>query len=71
MHIEHTNFESLGQEIHQMLGACGVFGATSMYTTLIEVKGLLNEHRVEPLPLLRLLTTVADQVQLYRETAKL
>ena len=71
MHIEHANFEALEQEIHQMLGTCGVLGATSMYTTLAEVKGLLNEYRVEPLPLLRLLTTVADQVQLYRKTENL
>jgi len=70
MHIEHANFEALEQEIHQMLGTCGVLGATSMYTTLKKVKDLLNENKVEPLPLLLLLTTVKDQLLVYRHTAK-
>jgi len=70
MHIEHNDFEALDEEIHQMLGACGVFGATSMYATLGEVKGLLNENKVEPLPLLQLITKVTDQLSVYRHTVK-
>jgi len=35
------------------------------------VKDLLNENKVEPLPLLLLLTTVKDQLLVYRQTAKL
>jgi len=71
MHIEHTDFDALGEEVHKMLGNCGVFGATSMLTTLKEVKDLLNENKLEPLPLLLLLTTVKDQLLMYRHTAKL
>ena len=70
MHIEHNDFEALDEQIHQMLGACGVFGATPMYTTLKKVKGLLNENKLEPLPLLLLLTTVADELLVYRHTVK-
>ena len=70
-HIELNNFEALDKEVHQMLGNCGVFGATSMHDTLKKVKDLLNENKVEPLPLLLLLTTVKDQLLVYRQTAKL
>jgi len=69
-HIELNNFEALDKEVHQMLGNCGVFGATSMHDTLKKVKDLLNENKVEPLPLLLLLTTVKDQLLVYRHTAK-
>jgi len=70
-HIELNNFEALDKEVHQMLGNCGVFGATSMHDTLKKVKDLLNENKVEPLPLLLLLTTVKDQLLVYHQTAKL
>ena len=69
-HIGNHNFESLGQEIHQMLGSCGVFGATSMYATLQKVERLLNEHTVEASPLLLLLATVAEQLQTYNQATK-
>ena len=69
-HIEHNDFEALGQEIHQMLGNCGVFGATSMFATLTEVKTLLNENKIEPLPMLALLATVTEQLLVYRQTGK-
>jgi len=69
-HIEHNDFEALGQEIHQMLGNCGVFGATSMLATLKELKALLNETKIEPLPLLALLATLAEQLLVYRQAGK-
>jgi CheY-like chemotaxis protein len=69
-HIEHNDFEALDQEIHQMLGNCGVFGATSMFATLTEVKTLLNENKIDPLPMLALLATVTEQLLVYRQTGK-
>ena len=69
-HIEHNDFDALGQEIHQMLGNCGVFGATSMFATLTEVKTLLNENKIEPLPMRALLATVTEQLLVYRQTGK-
>jgi signal transduction histidine kinase/CheY-like chemotaxis protein len=69
-YIENHDFEGLGQEIHQMLGSCGVFGATSMYATLQKVERLLNEHKLEPSALLLLIATAADQLQRYHLATK-
>ena len=70
-HIERANFEALGQEVHQMLGSCGVFGATSMSASLKEVEALLNAKKVNDKPLLLLMTTLADQLKMYRKAARL
>lgn len=69
-HIELGDFESLSQEIHQMLGSCGVFGATSMYATLKKMENLLDENKQHPSALLLLLTTATEQLNMYHQAAK-
>jgi len=70
-HMEQHDFDALGQEIHQMLGSCGVFGATSMYDTLQQIETLLNQNQQEPAPIEQLLSTAKEQLQLYAQAAKL
>lgn len=69
-HIEDNNFEALAKEIHQMRGNCGVFGAKSMHTTLLKIENSLDDDKIAPSDLLPLLTTLADQLQMYRNTDK-
>ena len=69
-HIELGDFESLSQEIHQILGSCGVFGATSMYATLKKMENLLDENKQHPSALLLLLTTATEQLNMYHQAAK-
>ena len=69
-HIELGDFESLSQEIHQMLGSCGVFGATSMYATLQKMESLLDENKQEPSALLLLLATATGQLNMYHQAAQ-
>jgi two-component system sensor histidine kinase EvgS len=71
MHIDDHKFEALGEEIHKMLGTCSLVGASSMQVTLKKMKDLSNERNVEPSLLLALLAKIADQLQIYREVAKL
>lgn len=74
-HIEVANFEALGQEVHKMLGSCGLFEATAMYASLQQVESILKAQSKQEKPedtqaLLALLATVADQLHEYRQAAK-
>jgi len=69
-YIEMGAFDTLDEEIHQMLGVCGLFRVDSMQATLDEMKALLGEPNKDPAAFLALLDTAEAQSHVYRGSAK-
>jgi signal transduction histidine kinase/CheY-like chemotaxis protein len=70
-HLEEHEYEALGKEIHQMLGSCGVFQASSMYTTLEKIERLLSQQPIASKAVFSLLDTVKRQLHMYRQAGHL
>jgi CheY-like chemotaxis protein len=66
-HLEEHEYEALGKEIHQMLGSCGVFQASSMYTTLEKIEHLLSQQPIANKTVLGLLNAAESQLDMYRQ----
>jgi signal transduction histidine kinase/DNA-binding NarL/FixJ family response regulator len=66
-HLEKHDYEALGKEIHQMLGSCGVFQASSMYTTLEKIEHLLSQQPIANKTVLGLLNAAESQLDMYRQ----
>lgn len=70
-HLEEHEYEALEKEIHQMLGSCGVFQASSMYTTLEKIERLLSQQPIASKAVFSLLDTVKRQLHMYRQAGHL
>lgn len=66
-YVEKHDYEALRREVHQMLGSCGVFRASSMYATLEKIEHLLSQQPIAGKAVLGLLDTAERQLNMYRE----